>query len=144
VPVGDLGDPAASAKRYGYEAGLAAEEVAGKEGQAGDRGYPIGTVAFYGPDDLRASKAAVGIIAAADAEPVLRTWLCESGDIRNEDTIVGEIAMFLRGQDVRSVAMPSVIIGCPHEEGIDYPEGEACPQCPFWKGRDRWAGVVRR
>ena len=32
------------------------------------------------------------------------------------------------------------IIGCPHEEGIDYPEGQACPQCPFWAHRDRWSG----
>jgi hypothetical protein len=29
----------------------------------------------------------------------------------------------------------------PHEERIDYPEGEACPQCPFWAGRDRFAGT---
>jgi hypothetical protein len=37
--------------------------------------------------------------------------------------------------------MTQEIIGCPHEEGIDYPEKEDCPQCPFWKGRDRWASV---
>jgi Protein of unknown function (DUF1186) len=30
------------------------------------------------------------------------------------------------------------IIGCPHEEGIDYPLGRACPQCPFWAGIDRF------
>jgi hypothetical protein len=41
---------------------------------------------------------------------------------------------------VKSVVMPDRIIGCPHEEGIDYPEGESCPQCPFWEGRDRWTG----
>jgi hypothetical protein len=28
----------------------------------------------------------------------------------------------------------------PHEEGIDYPEGKTCPQCPFWASRDRWTG----
>jgi hypothetical protein len=32
--------------------------------------------------------------------------------------------------------------GCPHEEGIDYPEGEPCPQCPFWTHRDRWTGKL--
>ncbi len=32
------------------------------------------------------------------------------------------------------------ILGCPHEEGIDYAVGEACPQCPHWAGRDRFAG----
>jgi hypothetical protein len=34
------------------------------------------------------------------------------------------------------------IIGCPHEEGIDYPDGAECPECPFWKGRDRWTGEL--
>jgi hypothetical protein len=35
-----------------------------KKAKAGNRGFPIGTVAFYGPDDTRASKVAVGLIAA--------------------------------------------------------------------------------
>jgi hypothetical protein len=30
------------------------------------------------------------------------------------------------------------IIGCPHEEGKDYPAGDVCPQCPFWANRDRF------
>jgi hypothetical protein len=34
------------------------------------------------------------------------------------------------------------IIGCPHEEGIDYPEGEICMKCPFWAHRDRWSGEI--
>jgi hypothetical protein len=34
------------------------------------------------------------------------------------------------------------IIGCPHEEGDDYPEGEPCPMCDFWKNRDRWTGEI--
>src|SRR4051812_9319014 len=37
------------------------------------------------------------------------------------------------------VVMTDRIIGCPHEEGIDY-EGTTCPTCPFWAGRDRWTG----
>jgi hypothetical protein len=101
----------------------------------------MGTVAFYGPDNLRASKASVGVFAAAEAEPVMRKWFSERGDVRHDDAIGAEIAEFLRSHGVRSVAMTQTIIGCPHEEGIDYAEGEACPQCPFWKGRDRWAGV---
>jgi hypothetical protein len=36
------------------------------------------------------------------------------------------------------------IIGCPHEEGIDYPEGSMCPKCPFWSSRDRWTGELLR
>jgi hypothetical protein len=46
----------------------------------------------------------------------------------------------LQEHGVLTVAMADRIIGCPHEEGIDYPEGAACPLCPFWKGRDRWTG----
>jgi hypothetical protein len=112
-----------------------------KKAKAGNRGYPLGTVAFYGPDNLRASKAAVGVVVAAEAVSVMRTWISERGDVRHDDAIGAEIAEFLRRHGVRSVAMTQTIIGCPHQEGIDYPEGEACPQCPFWKGRDRWAGV---
>ena len=30
------------------------------------------------------------------------------------------------------------VLGCPHQEGIDYPEGQECPQCPFWTNLDRF------
>src|SRR5712692_4405008 len=36
------------------------------------------------------------------------------------------------------------IIGCPHEEGIDYPEGKSCPQCPYWARRARPARIAAR
>jgi hypothetical protein len=39
-----------------------------KKSRVGFRGYPVGTIAFYGPDDRRASKVVVGIIPANDAE----------------------------------------------------------------------------
>ncbi|MFL5236975.1 MAG: hypothetical protein ACJ8EL_05125 [Rhizomicrobium sp.] len=41
-----------------------------------------------------------------------------------------------------TVAMTEGIVGCPHEEGIDYPLGEACPDCPYWAERDRWTGQL--
>ena len=112
-----------------------------KKAKAGFRGYPVGTIAFYGPDDQRASKVAVGIIPVegAEAEP-LRRWFTESGDARADGATLAEIVAFLRSYAVRSIAMTKGIIGCPHEEGGDYPEGEACPQCPFWDGRDRFGG----
>src|ERR1700680_327632 len=113
-----------------------------KKAKAGLRGFPLGTVAFYGPDDRRASKAAVGIFLAADSEPVeLRRWFSENSDVRKDAAIAAEIAEFLRSHQVRSVGMSKGILGCPHEEGVDYPEGKACPQCPFWSTRDRWAGT---
>ena len=33
------------------------------------RGYPVGTIAFYGPDNLRAYKVAVSCIQAEGASP---------------------------------------------------------------------------
>ena len=113
----------------------------GKKAKAGFRGHPVGTVIYYGPDDRRASKVAVSIIPAADAEATeLRRWFAEAGDIRKDGAVLAEITAFLRDQQVRSVVMREGIFGCPHEEGIDYPSGEDCPQCPYWAGRDRWTG----
>jgi hypothetical protein len=109
-----------------------------KKSKLGFRGYPVGTIAFYGPDAQRASKVAVSVIVAPDSEPIeLRRWFAESGDVRNDATIFEEIAIFLRSHEVHSVAMVEEMMGCPHEEGIDYPEGEVCPECPFWAGRAR-------
>jgi hypothetical protein len=113
-----------------------------KRSKRGFRGYPVGTIAFYGPDAQRASKVAVAVIVAPDTEPVaLRRWFADSGDVQNDAAIFEEVALFLRDHEVHSVAMTEGIFGCPHEEWIDYPEGVPCPLCPFWAGRDR-PGVV--
>lgn len=46
-----------------------------KKSKLGFRGYPVGTIAFDGPDAQRASKVAVAVIVASDTEPVaLRRW----------------------------------------------------------------------
>lgn len=72
----------------------------------GMRGYPVGTIAFYGPDNSRASKVAIGI-AASELAGVgeLRRWFAETGDVRADKTIFTEIAAFLREHGVQSVAM---------------------------------------
>jgi hypothetical protein len=114
-----------------------------KKARRGFRGYPIATIAFYGPDDTRASKVAVGIVAAEDTEPaVLERWFDEDGDVRTNPVVAGQILQFLGVHGAKSVVMSDGIIGCPHEEGIDYPDDQVCPQCPFWANRDRWTGEV--
>jgi hypothetical protein len=112
-----------------------------KKAKRGHRGYPVATVAFYGPDASRASKVAVGIIPHEDAEAdEMKRWLSDSSDVRSDATIGEEILAFIKDRGALTVAMADRIIGCPHEEGIDYPEGEVCPKCPFWQDRDRWSG----
>src|SRR3954454_7995547 len=81
----------------------------------------VATVAFYGPDNRRASKLAVGIVLAENEEAVeLKRWFAEPGDVREDVRIAEEVLAYMDGFGVRSVAMVDRIIGCPHEEGIDY------------------------
>jgi hypothetical protein len=109
-----------------------------KKARRGFRGFPVATVALYGPDDTRATKLTVGIVPAENAEVTdLRRWFAEMMDIRNDTQVAEEVLAFIEAAGARSVVMADRIIGCPHEEGIDY-EGPTCPHCPFWAGRDRW------
>jgi hypothetical protein len=112
-----------------------------KKARRAFRGYPVATVAFYGPDDARASKVAVGIVASegAGADPLER-WFSEDADVRKDPAIGRQILEFTRQHGAKTVVVTDGIIGCPHEEGIDYPDGEVCPACPFWAHRDRWTG----
>ena len=55
---------------------------------SGFRGYPLATVALYGPDDRTATKLAVGIVPAEHADATeLRRWFSEGADIRNDATL---------------------------------------------------------
>jgi hypothetical protein len=108
----------------------------------GFRGYPIGSIAAYGPTDQQATKLAVGIKRGEEEDvAVLHRWFSETEDARRNEAILTEVLAFLRDHKVKSLVMPEAIIGCPHEEGKDYPPGISCPQCPFWEGRDRWEKV---
>ena len=114
-----------------------------KKARKGFRGYPVATVSFYGPTDSFASKAAVGIVLHEGGEAdLLERWFSDEVDIRFNRPFIRQIGEFIRSHNVKSVVMPDRIIGCPHEEGIDYPEGEPCPECPFWESRDRWTGEL--
>jgi hypothetical protein len=114
-----------------------------KRARKGFRGYPVATIAFYGPDDRRATKVAVGIATREGAEvDFLERWYAEDGDLRANEETTQQIRAFLSQHDVVSVAMVDRIIGCPHEEGIDYADGSSCPECPFWRGRNRFTGEM--
>ena len=114
-----------------------------KRAQRGFRGYPIATIAYYGPNDKHATKVAVGIVKDKSGEvDELRRWFSDYADIRTDQEINQEILQFIDSQSPRSVVIAERIMGCPHEEGIDYPKGESCPKCPFWAYRDRYTGEV--
>ncbi len=111
-----------------------------KKAKRGFRGPPVATVALYGPDDVIATKIAVGIVPAEGAEATaLLRWLSDGSDIRGNVQVAAEVLAFIEAEGALSVTTVDRIIGCPHEEGIDY-EGPTCPVCPFWAGRDRRTG----
>src|SRR5260370_736863 len=111
-----------------------------KKSKKGMRGWPAATIAFYGPNLSQATKVAVGIVPSEDSDvDEMRDWQVENHDIRADPGVAREILEFLETHHVLSVVMTDGIIGCPHQEGIDY-EGEWCPVCEFWHGRDRFTG----
>lgn len=114
-----------------------------RKSKRGSLGYPIATVAFYGPDNKNATKVVVGIFESegGGVDP-MKKWFSEEIDVRKDADIGEEITEFIRSYEVRTVKMVDGIMGCPHEEGPDYPEGESCPQCPYWKSRDRFSGTM--
>jgi hypothetical protein len=95
--------------------------------------YPIGTVAFYGPDDKTTTKIAAGVILHENAEPILKRWVAT--DVTTNPKVQQELKDFFLHHGVRQVAMTEGNMGCPHEEGQDFPAGEDCPFCPFWRGK---------
>jgi len=104
-------------------------------------GYPIGTIAYYGEDDKFASKVVVGIVLSEKEDVAfLEKWFGTKTDVRLDAEIRTQIVKKLDQHNVHRIVMVDKIIGCPHEEGIDYPEGGKCARCPFWAQRDRWTG----
>jgi len=107
----------------------------------GFRGYPVATVAYYGPDSGKATRVAAGVILEGRDEPdALERWHSAEADVRFDQEICAAVLEFIAAHRVKSVVMSPGLIGCPHEEGVDYEVGEKCPACPYWADRDRWTG----
>jgi hypothetical protein len=74
-----------------------------------------------------------------DREPrLMRTWTLETADVRSDPHVAAEVATFIADSGVKKTVNADRILGCPHQEGIDYPMGRACPQCSFWSRIDRF------
>ena len=101
--------------------------------------FPLATVAAYGPDTTLATKLVVSVFERArDSAPsATHTWTTEAGDVRLDPAIAAEVTDFVERHHAKQTISAERIMGCPHEEGIDYPMGRTCPRCPFWAGLDR-------
>jgi SEC-C motif len=101
--------------------------------------YPIGTVALYGPDDKTTTKIAAGVILHENAEPIVERWV--GTKVKDSVKVQQQMQQFFAKHGVKTVVATDRNMGCPHEGGEDFPSGEDCPFCPFWKGKQ---GTARR
>ena len=104
-----------------------------------DADHPLATVARYGPDDRTATKVVAAVFAHDGADPVLERWV--GTDVDGSPKVRAQVAAFLKAHGARKVVAVPDILGCPHEEGEDFPLGADCPFCPFWRGKQ---GTARR
>jgi hypothetical protein len=95
--------------------------------------HPLGIIAFYGPDDKTTIKIAAAVFLREGAEPIMRCWV--ASDVTTNAKVQQELQEFFARHGVKQVAVSEGNMGCPHEEGLDFPHGEDCPFCPFWKGK---------
>jgi hypothetical protein len=65
-------------------------------------------------------------------------WTVTDGDVRDDREVADEVTAVLQRHHVKETVRPPRIMGCPHEEGFDYPLGRSCPHCPFWTTIDRF------
>jgi hypothetical protein len=100
----------------------------GKESQ-----FPIGTIAYYGPNDKTTTKIVAGVIKEEGAEAIIKRWVAT--DVMTNPKVHKEIERFFKKYGVTQVGMTDGNLGCPHEEGQDFPVGGNCPFCPWWRGK---------
>jgi hypothetical protein len=96
--------PCGSGKKYKhccYGKGL--EDDLGPNSRHRPTKYPIGTVAFYGPDDKTTTKIAAGVILHDGAETIIQRWVAT--DVTTNPKVQQELKDFFLQHGVKSVAM---------------------------------------
>lgn len=92
--------------------------------------YPLGTIVYYGPDDKTITKMVASVIQAREVDPIQMEW--RGRNINEDPGAIRELGQFFKTHQVARVVMSEKIAGCEHTPGVDYPEGDDCPYCPFW------------
>jgi hypothetical protein len=67
----------------------------------------------------------------ASKNEILERFFSEGNDVRFEETVFTQIRPLIELHGVQSVAMSDRIIGCPHEDGIDYPNRQNLSPLPL-------------
>ena len=110
-----------------------------KRTHKGFQGYPLIAVAYYGPDDSLATKVVIEYVAEDGMAPQIEVFTTQS-DIRYDETIQTTLLKIIERVDAKTVTLTDRVVGCPHQEGVDYMAGGECPQCTYWHGKPRYTG----
>jgi len=112
-----------------------------KQAERGYRGYPCHGGVLRTGSFPRQQVAVGNRPSQAKTASVLERWFSETEDVGTTKPSLRR-CKFIEKHGVKSVAIASSIIGCPHEEGPDYPVGEVLPVCPYWQPRSLDGGGV--
>ncbi|MCJ7717656.1 MAG: hypothetical protein MUO54_14215 [Anaerolineales bacterium] len=93
--------------------------------------FPLATITYHGPSPTKATKIIVGILKSKEIEPIIKEWIGE--EIAEDVQSAREISLFIQEHEVARVITSEWVLSCPHEEGVDFPEGEDCPFCLDWQ-----------
>lgn len=113
-----------------------------KKVKRGFQGYPQITIAYYGPNDTLATKVCVGFVEENGADVQFEKFVTLD-DVRNDIAVQSTIVKIIDRSGAKTVSLIDKVLGCPHEEGKDYPTGEDCPLCDFWRGKVRSTGEFK-
>ena len=96
--------------------------------------YPVGSMTMYGPDRTKTFMIVGSVfLTEQSTDPICKRWLGSS--VRSDPQITSEMTEFFLNHGVKSVICLRENVGCVHQEGMDYPFGEDCPFCPYWRGK---------
>lgn len=112
-------------------------ESARRVARRGARRESVATIIQYGPDDKTVTKVVAAFFdKPGGPEKELKKWVAT--DITTSPKFREELAAFIDRWHPDKIGFSFGVMGCPHEEGPDYPEGGVCPICPFWATHNRW------
>jgi hypothetical protein len=96
---------------------------------------PVGVLAFYGPSPEKCTKAVATVV---DLKKALIVAVFDGPDVQRNQALLNKVFAFFKEHDVAQAVVFEELLGCEHEEGVDFEEGETCPLCPDWKPSVDW------
>ena len=69
--------------------------------------FPIGIIAYFGPDKESITKMAALVVPGSDIKPVLKSW--SQLDVTSDPKVVSEIGQFFLENETQNIVIDTVI-----------------------------------